>query len=208
MCYNKYVKKILGGINMSLIPIVVEKSGNSERSYDIYSRLLNDRIIFVNGEIEDNMAATIVAELLFLDSQDSEKPIHMYIQSPGGMCTAGLAIIDTMNLIKAPVYTYCVGMCASMGAMIFCQGQKGNRYILPNAEYMIHQPLGGTRGQCTDIQITAKNIQKTKERLYKMLAEASGQPYDKIEADCERDYYMSAEETVAYGLADVVLSKK
>lgn len=192
---------------MPLIPMVIEKNGNSERSYDIYSRLLNDRIIFVNGEIEDNMAAIVVAELLFLDSQDSEKPIHMYIQSPGGMVTAGMAIIDTMNLVKAPVYTYCVGMCASMGAMIFCQGDKGHRYILKNAEYMIHQPLGGARGQCTDIQITAKNIQKTKERLYKMLAEASGQPYEKIENDCERDYFMDAEETVAYGLADSVLTK-
>jgi len=131
----------------------------------------------------------------------------MYIQSPGGMVTAGMAIIDTMNLVKAPVYTYCVGMCASMGAMIFCQGDKGHRYILKNAEYMIHQPLGGTRGQCTDIQITAKNIQKTKERLYKMLSEASGQPYEKIENDCERDYWMNAEETVAYGLADSVLVK-
>lgn len=192
---------------MPLIPMVIEKNGNSERSYDIYSRLLNDRIIFVNGEIEDNMAAIVVAELLFLDSQDSEKPIHMYIQSPGGMVTAGMAIIDTMNLVKAPVYTYCVGMCASMGAMIFCQGDKGHRYILKNAEYMIHQPLGGARGQCTDIQITAKNIQKTKERLYKMLAEASGQSYEKIENDCERDYFMDAEETVAYGLADSVLTK-
>lgn len=192
---------------MPLIPMVIEKNGNSERSYDIYSRLLNDRIIFVNGEIEDNMAAIVVAELLFLDSQDSEKPIHMYIQSPGGMVTAGMAIIDTMNLVKAPVYTYCVGMCASMGAMIFCQGDKGHRYILKNAEYMIHQPLGGARGQCTDIQITAKNIQKTKERLYKMLADASGQPYEKIENDCERDYFMDAEETVAYGLADSVLTK-
>lgn len=192
---------------MSLIPVVVEKEGHSERSYDIYSRLLKDRILFVNGEVEDNMAAIIVAELLFLDSQDSEKPIHMYIQSPGGMVTAGMAIIDTMNLIKAPVYTYCVGMCASMGAMIFCQGDRGHRYILENAEYMIHQPLGGARGQATDIMITAQNIQKTRERLYKMLAAASGQPYEKIQTDCERDFWMNAEETVAYGLADSVLTK-
>lgn len=193
---------------MSLVPIVVEKDGNSERSYDIYSRLLKDRIIFVNGEIDTPMAATIVAELLFLDSSDSEKAIHMYIQSPGGLVTAGFSIIDTMNIIKAPVYTYCVGLCASMGAMIFSQGDKGHRYILENAEFMIHQPLGGAEGQCTDVQIAAKNIQKTKERLYKMLVNASGKTYAEIERDCERDYFMDAEETVKYGLADSVLKKK
>lgn len=188
-----------------MIPIVIENDGKGERSFDIYSRLLRDRIIFVNGEIEENMAATIVAELLFLDSEDKEKPIHMYIQSPGGACTAGFAIIDTMNLISAPIYTYCVGMCASMGAMIFSQGQKGHRYMLKNAECMIHQPLGGTKGQCTDIQIAAKNIQKTKERLYKMLSKATGKQYKTIEKDCERDFWMDAEETVKYGLADSVL---
>lgn len=193
---------------MSLVPIVVEKDGNSERSYDIYSRLLKDRIIFVNGEIDTPMAATIVAELLFLDSSDSEKAIHMYIQSPGGLVTAGFSIIDTMNIIKAPVYTYCVGLCASMGAMIFSQGDKGHRYILENAEFMIHQPLGGAEGQCTDVQIAAKNIQKTKERLYKMLVNASGKTYAEIERDCERDYFMDAQETVNYGLADSVLKKK
>ena len=188
-----------------LVPMVLENDGKGERSYDLYSRLLKDRIIFVNGEIEDNMAAIIVAELLFLDSDDSTKPIHMYIQSPGGVVTAGMAIIDTMNLIKAPVYTYCVGMCASMGAMIFSQGTKGNRYILPNAELMIHQPLGGARGQATDILITAKNIEKTRTRLYKMLSDASGQPYDKVAEDCERDFWMDAEETKNYGLADEIL---
>lgn len=188
-----------------LVPMVLENDGKGERSYDLYSRLLKDRIIFVNGEIEDNMAAIIVAELLFLDSDDSTKPIHMYIQSPGGMVTAGMAIIDTMNLIKAPVYTYCVGMCASMGAMIFSQGTKGNRYILPNAELMIHQPLGGARGQATDILITAKNIEKTRTRLYKMLSDASGQSYDKVAEDCERDFWMDAEETKNYGLADEIL---
>ena len=193
---------------MALVPMVIQNDGKGERSFDIYSRLLRDRIIFVNDEIEDNMASLIVAQLLFLESEDSSKPIHMYIQSPGGVVTAGLAIIDTMNLINAPVYTYCIGMCASMGAVIFSQGEKGHRYILPNAELMIHQPLGGTKGQCTDIQIAAKSILKTRTRLCKMLADASGQPLEKVEVDCERDYWMDAEETVAYGLADSVLIKK
>lgn len=188
-----------------LIPMVLENDGKGERSYDLYSRLLKDRIIFVNGEIEDNMASVIVAELLFLDSEDKTKPIHMYIQSPGGMVTAGMAIIDTMNLVSAPVYTYCVGMCASMGAMIFSQGEKGNRYILPNAELMIHQPLGGASGQATDILITAKNIEKTRTKLYKMLSDASGQPYDKVAEDCERDFWMDATMCKNYGLADIIL---
>lgn len=193
---------------MGLVPVVIENDGKGERSFDIYSRLLRDRIIFVNGEIEENMAAIIVAELLFLDSEDHEKPIHMYIQSPGGACTAGFSIIDTMNLIAAPVYTYCVGMCASMGAMIFSQGEIGHRYMLANAECMIHQPLGGAKGQCTDIQIAAQNIQKTKERLYNMLADASGKTYEEIQKDCERDFWMNAQETVEYGLADSVLPSK
>ena len=192
---------------MTLVPMVIERTTNGERSYDLFSRLLNDRIIFINGEIEDNMASIIVGQLLFLDSDDSEKPIHVYIQSPGGVCTAGLAIVDTMNLIKAPVYTYCVGMCASMGAIIFASGEKGHRYMLKNSEYMIHQPIGGTQGQCTDIQIAAKNIQKTKEKLIRILVDASGQDYDKVAADCERDYWMDAEETIAYGLADKILIK-
>ena len=190
-----------------LIPMVVERNNNYERSYDLFSRLLKDRIIFVNGEIEPNMASIIVAELLFLDSEDNTKPINMYIQSPGGLCSAGFSIIDTMNIIKAPVHTYCVGLCASMGALIFANGEKGNRFILEHSEYMIHQPLGGSQGQCTDIQIAAKNIQKTKEVITKLLADASGQPYEKIAEDCERDYYMTAEETVAYGLADKILKK-
>lgn len=193
---------------MGMIPVVIENDGKGERSFDIYSRLLRDRIIFVNGEVEENMAATIVAELLFLDSESKEKPIHMYIQSPGGVCTAGFSIIDTMNLISAPVYTYCVGMCASMGAMIFSQGEIGHRYMLSNAECMIHQPLGGAKGQCTDIQIAAQNIQKTKERLYNMLADASGKSYEEIQKDCERDFWMNAQETVDYGLADAVLPSK
>ena len=193
---------------MGMIPVVIENDGKGERSFDIYSRLLRDRIIFVNGEVEENMAATIVAELLFLDSESKEKPIHMYIQSPGGVCTAGFSIIDTMNLISAPVYTYCVGMCASMGAMIFSQGEIGHRYMLSNSECMIHQPLGGAKGQCTDIQIAAQNIQKTKERLYNMLADASGKSYEEIQKDCERDFWMNAQETVDYGLADAVLPSK
>ena len=193
---------------MGLVPVVIENDGKGERSFDIYSRLLRDRIIFVNGEIEETMAAIIVAELLFLDSEDHEKPIHMYIQSPGGACTAGFSIIDTMNLIAAPVYTYCVGMCASMGAMIFSQGDIGHRYMLSNAECMIHQPLGGAKGQCTDIQIAAQNIQKTKDRLYRMLADASGKTYEEIQKDCERDFWMNAEETVSYGLADSILPSK
>ena len=193
---------------MGLVPVVIENDGKGERSFDIYSRLLRDRIIFVNGEIEENMAAIIVAELLFLDSEDHEKPIHMYFQSPGGACTAGFSIIDTMNLIAAPVYTYCVGMCASMGAMIFSQGDIGHRYMLSNAECMIHQPLGGAKGQCTDIQIAAQNIQKTKDRLYRMLADASGKTYEEIQKDCERDFWMNAEETVSYGLADSILPSK
>lgn len=188
-----------------LVPMVLEKDKNSERSYDLYSRLLKDRIIFVNGEIEDSMSSVIIAELLFLDAQDSEKPIHMYVQSPGGSCSAGLAIVDTMNLIKAPVYTYCVGMCASMGAVIFSQGNKGNRYMLKHSELMIHQPLGGISGQCADIQITAKNIERMKKTLYELLAAASSQPYEKIEQDCDRDYWMNAEETIAYGLADSMM---
>lgn len=190
-----------------LVPIVVERDNNYERSYDLFSRLLKDRIIFVNGTIEEDMASIIVAQLLYLDSEDNTKPINMYIQSPGGVCSAGFAIIDTMNIIKAPVYTYCVGLCASMGALIFASGEKGHRFILEHAEYMIHQPLGGSHGQCTDIQIAAKNIQKTKEIITKILADASGQPYDKVAADCERDYYMDAEETVKYGLADEILKK-
>lgn len=192
---------------MSLIPMVVERTNNGERSYDLFSRLLKDRIVFVNGPIEDGMASIIVGQLLFLDSEDSEKPIHMYIQSPGGVCSAGLAIVDTMNLIKAPVYTYCLGMCASMGAIIFASGDKGHRFMLQNAELMIHQPLGGTQGQCTDIQIAARNIQKTKERLINILVEASGQDYDKVRDDCERDYWMDASETVNYKLADKILTK-
>lgn len=193
---------------MNLVPTVIQKEGNSERAFDLFSRLLNDRIVFVTGEIEDNMASLIVAQLLYLDSLDNTKPIMMYINSPGGVVTAGLAIIDTMHLIKSEVHTYCVGMCASMGAMIFSQGKKGHRYILEHAELMIHQPLGGVKGQATDILITARNIEKTKKVLTEMLAKASGQSFEKVAADCERDFYMDAEEAKAYGLADVVVKNQ
>jgi len=185
--------------------MVIQKEGNSERSFDLFSRLLKDRVIFITGEIEDQMASIIVAELLFLDSDDNKTPISMYINSPGGVVSAGLAIIDTMHLINADVHTYCVGICASMGAMIFSQGKKGNRYILEHAELMIHQPLGGARGQATDILIQAKSIAKTKKILTEMLSEASGQPFEKVADDCERDHYLDAEETVEYGLADSVI---
>lgn len=190
---------------MSLVPVVVERTDKGERSWDIYSRLLKDRIIFVTQEIEPNMASIIVAQLLYLDSEDSSKPIHMYINSPGGYVTAGFAIIDAMRLVKAPIYTYCMGQCASMGAMIFSQGEKGNRSILQHAELMIHQPLGGSQGQATDIEIHTKRILQNKETLINMLAKASGQPREKVAADCERDYFMNAEEAVAYGLADKIL---
>lgn len=190
---------------MSLIPVVIENTGKGERSWDIYSRLLKDRIIFITNEIEPNMSSSIIAQLLFLDSEDSSKPIHIYINSPGGYVTAGFAIIDAMHLVKAPIYTYCIGQCASMGAMIFSQGEKGHRSILKHAELMIHQPLGGAQGQATDIEIHAKRIMKDKEILIEMLAEASGQPVEKVKQDCERDYFMNAEEAVEYGIADKIL---
>lgn len=190
---------------MSLIPMVIQKEGNSERAWDIYSRLLTDRIIFVTGEIHDEMASVIVAQLLYLDSEDNTKPINMYINSPGGVVTAGLAIIDTMHLIKSEVHTYCIGMCASMGALIFSQGHKGKRFILEHAELMIHQPLGGASGQATDIIIQAKSIEKTKKILINMLAKASNQSYEKVAIDCERDYYLDAEESIDYGLADTLI---
>ena len=187
-----------------LVPTVVEKTPKGEKSWDIYSRLLKDRIVFVTDEIETNMANLIVAQLLYLDSE-SKEPITLYINSPGGMVTAGLAIVDTMHLIESPVETVCMGMCASMGAYILSQGSK--RYCLPNAEVMIHQPLGGAKGQATDIEIAAKNILKTKERLTKGLAKACNQPLEKVKLDCERDYWMDAEEALAYGIVDEILNK-
>ena len=186
-------------------PVVIENDGRGERSYDIYSRLLKDRIIFVSGEVEDGMANAIVAQLLFLDAQDNEKDIVMYINSPGGVITAGLAIYDTMRHIKSNVSTVYVGQAASMGAVLLAAGAKGKRYSLPNSRIMIHQPLGGARGQATDIQIQAKEIERMKEITSKILSEATGKSVEEIYADTERDNFMSPEEAVNYGLIDKIL---
>ncbi|WP_073508260.1 ATP-dependent Clp endopeptidase proteolytic subunit ClpP [Streptobacillus notomytis] len=192
---------------MSLVPYVIENEGNGERTYDIYSRLLKDRIIFLSGEINTEMANAIIAQLLFLNAQDKEKDIVMYINSPGGMVTAGFGIYDTMNHISCDVVTVCIGMAASMGAFLLSSGTKGKRFALPNSEVMIHQPLGGARGQATDIQIVAQNILKTKHKLAEILSKNTGQSFEKIIEDTERDNYLSAEEAVAYGLVDKVLEK-
>ena len=186
-------------------PIVIENDGRGERSYDIYSRLLKDRIIFVSGEVEDNMANSIIAQLLFLDAQDKEKDIVMYINSPGGVITSGLAIYDTMRHIKAHVSTVCVGQAASMGALLLAAGEKGKRYSLPSSRIMIHQPLGGARGQATDIQIQAREIERMKEMTNRILSEATGKPIEEIYRDTERDNFMSPEEAIKYGLIDKVL---
>jgi ATP-dependent Clp protease protease subunit len=188
-----------------LIPTVIEKSQNGERAFDIYSRLLKENIIFLAGPINDEVANIVIAQMLFLQSEDPKKDIHLYINSPGGHVSAGLAIIDTMNHIKNDVSTVCVGMAASMGAVILASGAKGKRYSLPNSEIMIHQPLGGAQGQATDIQITAKQILKLKEKLNKMMAERTGKTYEQIEKDADRDYYMSADEAKKYGIVDKVL---
>ncbi len=187
-----------------LVPMVIEKTQMGERAYDIYSRLLKERIIFVTGPIEDHMANLVVAQLLFLESEDPKKDIYLYINSPGGSVTAGLSIIDTMHHIKPDVATVVVGMAASMGSLILSQGAKGKRFALPNAEVMIHQPSGGAYGQASDIDITAKHILKTRDRLNKMLAKATGQKLTKIEQDVDRDFFMDAEEAKAYGLVDKV----
>ena len=193
---------------MSLVPYVVEQTSRGERSYDIFSRLLNDRIILLSEEVNDTTASLIVAQLLFLEAEDPEKDIQLYINSPGGSVTAGLAIYDTMQYVKPDVSTICVGMAASMGAFLLSSGAKGKRIALPNAEIMIHQPSGGSRGQATDIQIQAQHIQKTKENLNRILAENSGQPLEKVERDCERDHFMSAEEAKDYGLIDRVIHSR
>lgn len=190
-----------------IIPSVVETTNKGERSWDIYSRLLKERIIFVTGEINDTLASSVVAQLLFLDSEDKTKPIHMYINSPGGSVVSGFGIVDTMNVISAPVHTYCFGAAYSMGAFIFAMGAKGHRAMLENSDYMIHQVLSGAQGQATDLEIRTKALLKTKRQLTKMLADACGQPYDKVYADCERDYFMNAQETVDYGFADYILKK-
>ena len=190
---------------MSVIPYVIEQTSRGERSYDIYSRLLKERIIFLGEEVTDASASVIIAQLLFLEGEDPEKDIHLYINSPGGSVSAGLAIYDTMQYIKCDVSTICVGMAASMGAFLLSGGAKGKRYALPNAEIMIHQPLGGAKGQATDIKIAAEHILRTRDRLNRMLAEHTGQNLEKIEIDTERDNFMSAQEAKEYGLVDEVI---
>ena len=193
---------------MSLVPYVIEQTSRGERSYDIYSRLLKDRIIFLGEEVNDTTASLIVAQLLFLESEDPGKDIHLYINSPGGSVTAGWAIYDTMHYIKCDVSTICIGMAASMGAFLLAGGTKGKRFALPNAEIMIHQPSGGAKGQATEIQIVADMILKTKKKLNETLAANTGQPFEVIARDTERDYYMSAEEAKAYGLIDSVIEHR
>ncbi len=192
---------------MSYIPYVVEKTGRGERSYDIYSRLLKDRIIMLSGEINDQVASSIVAQLLFLEAEDPEKDIYLYINSPGGVITSGFSIFDTMNYIKPDICTICVGQAASMGAFLLSCGAKEKRYALPNARIMIHQPLGGAQGQATDIEIQAKEILRLKDILNKILSTNTGQPLDKIGADTDRDFFMSSDEAKNYGLIDKVLDK-
>ena len=193
---------------MALVPMVVEQTSRGERSYDIYSRLLNDRIIFLSDEVNDVTASLVVAQLLYLEAQDPDKDIYLYINSPGGSISAGMAIYDTMNYIKCDVSTICVGMAASMGAFLLSSGAKGKRFALPNAEVMIHQPLGGTRGQATDIKIHADHIIKIRAKLNRLLSEQTGKDLETIERDTERDNFMSADEACAYGLVDKVISKK
>lgn len=193
---------------MSLVPYVIEQTSRGERSYDIYSRLLKDRIIFLGEEVNETTASLVVAQLLFLESEDPSKDINLYINSPGGMVTAGMAIYDTMQYIKCDVSTICIGLAASMGAFLLAGGTKGKRLALPNAEVMIHQPSGGAKGQATEIQIAAENILKTKKKLNEILAANTGKPYDIIAQDTERDYYMSAEEAKAYGLVDNVITSR
>lgn len=193
---------------MSLVPYVIEQTSRGERNYDIYSRLLKDRIIFLGEEVNETTASLVVAQLLFLESEDPGKDIQLYINSPSGMVTAGMAIYDTMQYIKCDVSTICIGLAASMGAFLLAGGAKGKRYALPNAEIMIHQPSGGAKGQATEIEIAAENILKTKKRLNEILAENTGKPYEVIAADTERDHYMSAQEAADYGLIDGVITKR
>ena len=193
---------------MALVPMVVEQTSRGERSYDIYSRLLNDRIIFLADEVNDTTASLVVAQLLYLEAQDPDKDIYLYINSPGGSITAGMAIYDTMNYIKCDVSTICIGMAASMGAFLLSSGAKGKRFALPNAEVMIHQPLGGMQGQATDIKIHADRIIRIREKLNKLLSEQTAQTLETIERDTERDNYMTADEAAEYGLVDKVITKK
>lgn len=193
---------------MSLIPIVVEQTSRGERAYDIYSRLLKDRIIFLGTAIDDIVANTVIAQLLFLEADDPDKDIYIYINSPGGIVTAGLAIYDTMNYIKSAVSTICIGQAASMGALLLAAGTKGKRFSLPHARIMIHQPMGGFQGQATDIEIHAREMLKMKDTLNKILANHTGQPIDKIQTDTDRDFFMSGEDAKTYGLVDEVIAKK
>lgn len=190
------------------IPYVIDQTSNGERSYDIYSRMLEDRIIFLTGEINDAVANTVVAQLIYLEGKNPDKDISLYINSPGGSVTAGMAIFDTMNYIKCDVSTICVGQAASMGAFLLGAGTKGKRYCLPNSEVMIHQPLGGAQGQATDILISAKHIERTKQKMIDLMAEMTGQPKEKIANDVERDYFMNSDEAKKYGIVDKVLSKR
>ena len=193
---------------MALVPTVVEQTGRGERAYDIYSRLLKDRIIFLSDEVNDTTASLVVAQLLFLEAEDPDKDIHLYINSPGGSVTAGMAIYDTMQYIKPDVVTVCMGMAASMGAFLLSSGTKGKRFALPNSEIMIHQVLGGAKGQATDIEIHTKNILRTKERLNRILSENTGQDYETVVKDTERDNFMTAQEAKEYGLVDAVIQNK
>ena len=192
----------------TLVPMVVEKAGSGERAYDIYSRLLKDRIVFVGGEIDDDSANAVVAQLLFLQAQDPEKEVSMYINSPGGSVTAGLAILDTMKMVKCPVATYCVGQAASMGAILLASGAKGRRFALPHARIMVHQPWGGAQGKASDIEITAREILRLKEKLNEILASHSGKTMDEVVHDTDRDHFMSADEACKWGLIDKVLLPK
>ena len=193
---------------LGMVPMVIEQSGRGERSYDIYSRLLKERVIFLVGEVNDQTANLVVAQLLFLESENPEKDISFYINSPGGSVTAGMAIYDTMNFIKPDVSTLCCGFAASMGAFLLAAGAKGKRYSLPNSKVMIHQVLGGARGQATDIEIHARDILRTKDQMNRILAERTGQPLEKIQRDTERDYFLTADESKDYGLIDEVISKR
>lgn len=193
---------------LGMVPMVIEQSGRGERSYDIYSRLLKERVIFLVGPVNDQTANLVVAQLLFLESENPDKDISLYINSPGGSVSAGMSIYDTMNFIKPHVSTLCIGMAASMGAFLLASGEKGKRFSLPNSKVMIHQPLGGTQGQATEIEIHAREILKTREQLNRILAERTGQPLEKIERDTERDYYLSATESQEYGLIDKVIDKR
>lgn len=208
MFYAIFDNRYKGGIKMALVPMVVEQTSRGERSYDIYSRLLNDRIIFLADEVNDVTASLVVAQLLYLEVEDPDKDIALYINSPGGSVTAGMAIYDTMNYIKCDVSTICIGMAASMGAFLLSSGAKGKRFALPNSEIMIHQPLGGMQGQATDIKIHADHILRTRDTLNSILAKNTGKPIDVIAKDTDRDNFMSAEEAMNYGLIDKVIERR